>query len=229
MFFFCYVSVFALNLMPKSRTGQLVHHNFYSLSYDKYYRQAEWVYYVLTPELISGPAQRKNNFRPDPHLTIDPVQANDFSGSGYDRGHLVPAGDMKYSDQSMSETFFMSNMSPQVPKFNQGIWGRLENYVRNWVLKRNCDCVVITGPVLQPFLPVIKGKNIAIPEYYFKIVVDYASNPVQVKAYLMPNKESKDPVEFYQVSINYIEKISKNDFFPELPDDEEEALESLVN
>lgn len=229
MFFFCYFSVFALNLMPKSRTGNKIHHQFYSLSYDKNYRQAEWVYYRLNPELIQGPAQRKNNFRTDPQIKVDPVQASDYSGSGYDRGHLVPAGDMKYSDLSMSETFFMSNMSPQVPRFNQGIWAKLENYVRNFVVKRNCDCIVISGPVLQPFLPVIKGKNIAIPEYYFKIVVDYESIPVQVKAYLMPNKESQDPIEFYQVSINYIEKISKIDFFPELPDDEEEALESLVN
>jgi endonuclease G, mitochondrial len=85
---------------------------------------------MLTPELINGSQDRTDDFRPDPAVSTASASLNAYKGSGYDRGHLCPAADMKLNQTSMSETFFLSNMSPQVEGFNRGIWSTLEDQVR---------------------------------------------------------------------------------------------------
>ncbi len=114
-------SLSAQDLLPTSTTGQIVEHTYFTLSYSEDHEQAEWVYYELTPMLINGTQARTDNFRPDPKVSTVSAQLSDYKGSGYDRGHLCPAGDMKLNKTAMSETFYLSNMSPQEASFNRGI------------------------------------------------------------------------------------------------------------
>ncbi len=120
------------SLIPTTNRGYLIQHTYFTLSYSETNRQAEWVAYNLTPSFINGPQERTDNFKIDPKVKSNPVGSGDYSGSGYDRGHLCPAGDMKLNLTSMSESFYMSNMSPQDPSFNRGIWETLESRVRTW-------------------------------------------------------------------------------------------------
>jgi endonuclease G len=118
------------SLEPKS-SGEIIKHSYYTLAYSEENEQAYWVYYVLTPEEINGTQTRTDDFRPDPAVSTGSASLADYSGSGYDRGHLCPAADMKLNKTSMSETFYLSNMSPQLAGFNRGIWSTVEDQVRN--------------------------------------------------------------------------------------------------
>lgn len=121
------------SLEPKS-PGEIIKHTFYTLAYSEENEQAYGVYYQLTPELINGTQSRTDDFRADPAVSTGSASLNDYKGSGYDRGHLCPAADMALNKTSMSESFFLSNMSPQVPGFNRGIWSSVEDQVRKWAL-----------------------------------------------------------------------------------------------
>ena len=98
------------------------------MSYLETHEQAEWVYYRLNSNLVSGNVKRSNNFREDKSIRTGSANLSDYKYSGYDRGHLAPAGDMKSSNTGMSESFFMSNISPQTPSFNRGGWKKLESF-----------------------------------------------------------------------------------------------------
>jgi endonuclease G, mitochondrial len=136
------------DLLPTSTTHEIVKHSYYTLSYSKKNEQAEWVAYLLTRSMITGQSERTENFRPDPSVPSGSAQLVDYKNSGYDRGHLCPAGDMTFSNQAMSETFYLSNMSPQTPAFNRGIWKNLESLVREWA-KEDDSIFVVTGGILK--------------------------------------------------------------------------------
>ena len=128
--------VFTQDLSPRPINGeQLVTHLGYSLSYNEKHEQANWVFYELTIDEVLGSIKRKDQFRADPNIKTGSASLSDYKRSGYDRGHLAPAADMKWSSKAMSESFFMSNMSPQTPSFNRGIWKKLENLVRKWAVE----------------------------------------------------------------------------------------------
>jgi len=130
----------------------IVNHFAYTLSYNEKHEQAKWVAYELTAEETQKGVTRTNDFRSDNAVKTGSVTNADYQGSGYDRGHMAPAADMSWSVQSMEESFFYSNMSPQVPGFNRGIWKKLEERVRQWAVE-NKDIYVVTGPVLTGNLP----------------------------------------------------------------------------
>ncbi len=108
----------------------IVDHKYYSLCYSEEHEQAAWVSYNLTINEVYGDITRTNNFREDPYIREGSATLDDYRGSGFDRGHLAPAADMAFSTIAMSESFYLSNMSPQAPSFNRGIWKKLESYVR---------------------------------------------------------------------------------------------------
>lgn len=135
------------SLEPKSG-GEIVKHTYYSLAYSEENEQAYWAYYQLTPEFINGGQARTDDFRADPAISTGSAALSDYKSSGYDRGHLCPAADMKLNKTSMSETFYLSNMSPQVAGFNRGIWSSVEDQVRKWALEfYGLD--VATGPIFK--------------------------------------------------------------------------------
>ena len=215
------------DLLPTSTTGQIVKHTYFVLSYSENHEQPEWVYYKLTSSFIKGSVSRTDDFRSDPKVRTGSAQLYDYKGSGYDRGHLCPAGDMKLSRTSMSETFYMSNMSPQEPSFNRGIWKNLEATVRNWAAQKG-EIYVVTGGILTENKGSIGENRVTVPRYYYKIVYDPTGNQKMI-ALILPNEKGTEPLQSYVVSVDKVEQLTGVDFFPELPDELENRLESTSN
>lgn len=219
------LKLFEENYMPAySEKDQVISHTAFSLCYSEKHEQAKWVAYHLTAKMCTGNnEERTNNFRQDEHVGSGSAQPSDYKKSGYDRGHLCPAGDMAWSEQSMSESFLMSNMSPQVPGFNRGIWKNLESNVREWAQLNN-ELYVVTAAVLKDSLPCI-GNNVAVPQYYYKVLLDVHEPDYKGIGFILPNQASKASVFSYAVSIDSVERLTGIDFFPALPDSIERAVE----
>ena len=217
---------YAQDLLPRSaKNNQIVHRKGYSLSYSETHEQPDWVYYELTSAEVNGNYPRKDNFREDLSIFTGSASLKDYKGSGFDRGHLAPAADMKWSQQAMSESFLMSNMSPQNPGFNRGIWKRLESQVRQWALE-NGSIHIVTGGVLTSSSDFIGFNKVAVPKFYYKIVLDYNSTDMKGIGFLMPNNKSSKPIQNYVVSIDKVEEVTGIDFFYKLPDNIEDKIEN---
>jgi len=211
---------------PKS-AGEIVKHAYYTLAYSEENEQAYWVYYVLTPEFIGGSQSRTDDFRVDSSVSTGSATLDDYKGSGYDRGHLCPAGDMTLNKTSMSESFFLSNMSPQVPSFNRGVWSTMEDQVRKWALQYS-KLYVVTGPIFKDNLGAIGEDKVTVPGYYYKVLFDGKDKMV---GFILPNAKGTNSIESYVVSVDSIEGLTGIDFFPELDDKIENTLEqnSTIN
>jgi endonuclease G len=207
---------------------QIIKHRAYTLSYNETHEQANWVAYELTADETSGASERSSSFYEDPMVTSGSATNEDYSGAGYDRGHLAPAGDMTWSPEVMHESFYYSNMSPQVPSFNRGIWKKLETQVRTWAQLYQV-IQVVTGPVLTDDLHSIGVHNVSVPAYYYKVILDYQAPDKKAIGFLMANASSTLPLQTFAVNIDQIEKITGIDFFPSLPDTEEALLESHID
>ncbi|MEQ8241675.1 MAG: DNA/RNA non-specific endonuclease [Cyclobacteriaceae bacterium] len=210
---------------PKPNQGELVRHSYYTLSYVEQHEQAEWVYYILSEDLAGGTESRTNNFRSDPLVKSISASIKDYQASGYDRGHLAPAGDMTINATAMSESFFMSNMSPQLPNLNRGKWKNLEALFRGWTID-NGDLFVVTGPIFEDNQGKIGENAVTIPGYYYKIAYSIRDN--KMIGFVMPNKKLDRSLETYVVSVDYIESKTGIDFYRQLEDNNEAALESRI-
>ncbi len=220
-------------LLPATQpTDEIIRHEGYTLRFRDQYKVADWVAYPLLAYEITGDADRKNEpFKPDPEVSTGSAVPADYSRSGYDRGHLAPAGDFKFSQRMMSETFYMSNMTPQAPDFNRGIWKELEEQVRNWA-ERDNGLYVITGPVLKSGLPTIGKQNeVAVPQQFYKVILycnaGSTNGPdIRMIGFLLNNEGSDRPLTDFVVPVDKIEQLTGIDFFPKIPDDLERKLES---
>ncbi len=215
--------------LPVSSNSQIIEHTYYTLSYIEEHEQPEWVSYKLMDDFLTGEKfRRRDNFRADPAVPTGSATPADYRRSGYDRGHLLPAADMPFSRESMSETFFMSNMSPQKPRFNRGIWKELEEQVREWALE-NEELYIVVGPVLQEGLPKIGENGVSVPKYYYKVLLDLKRPDIKAIGFLMENARIEDSFFSRAVPIDSIEQLTGIDFFPQLPDNLEHQLESTVD
>lgn len=218
-----------LELPAFSDSDQIVRHRAYTLKYSEEFEQAEWAAYTLEKCMISGPARRTDDFRPDPLVKTGSAVPKDYRASGYDRGHLVPAADMKHSRQCMSETFYMSNMSPQRPEFNRGIWKELEELVRQWVQEEK-ELHVVAGPVFTgTCFPVIGPNRVAVPDFYYKVILDYREPGRKAIGFILPNEKAGSHLWEFAVCVDRVEELTGIDFYPGLPDEEEELLESSLD
>ena len=210
------------DLMPISE-GEHVEHAYYKLAYSEENEQALWVFYRLTIDMVSGNVERTDDFREDPMVSTISATLDDYKGSGYDRGHLCPAASMSYNETSMSESFYMSNMSPQAPSCNRGKWKSLETAVRNWVSTED-TLWVVSGPIFKDDLGKIGNDRVTIPGYYYKVIFDPTGTSKMI-GFIMPNAKMDNDIDFYAVSVNKVEQETGIDFFPGLPDDRENELE----
>lgn len=210
--------------MPTSSCGEIIDYTHYSASFCEEYKLSEWTIHFLTPDRL-GNTKRTEDFRQDPQLKGRDASKLDFYKSGYDRGHMVPAGDMTFDMTSMSESFYMTNMSPQNPSFNRSGWRKLESKIREWVIEYD-SVTIITGFVKGENPDLIDeyiGTGVLIPAYFYKVFID-----IQRKrsiAFLMPNQKITKPLMEYVVSIDYLESITGLDFFYKLSDDIEMLFE----
>ncbi|WP_088125022.1 DNA/RNA non-specific endonuclease [Roseivirga misakiensis] len=216
-------------MWPAYETGQaIIERPYYTLRYSEPHEQAIWVAYKLSADSLKQEKfERKNDFRKDPRVRTGSATLSDYKGSGYDRGHLAPAADFSYDEFALSQSFYMSNMSPQVPGFNRGIWKNLEEQVRNWA-SEHTELYVITGPVLNNNLKSIGKEEVSIPEYYYKVILDIKKPGIKAIAFLLKNEKSASDLSTHVVSIDRIEELTGLDFFPTIPEDLENSLEMRI-
>jgi len=214
----------SFNYLPTSTTKSIVEHQYYTLSYSEKYEQAEWVAYRLTDEQIVYITIKRPYFEQDPMVKTGSADWRNFKNSGYTKGHLLPAADRKFSKEAYYETFLTSNISPQVYDFNAGVWNRLEEKTRYWAQKYN-ELYVVTGGILTDHLKTIGYEDVAVPKYFYKILLDYTEPEIKAIAFLIPHEKSDKALYEFVVSIDKIESLTGIDFFHTLPDDIEDHLE----
>lgn len=209
---------------------QVVKHNALQLGYDEKHEQARWVTHMVLPDIVTGNVSRTNDFREDSLVTTGTAVKDDYWYSGYDRGHLAPSADFRWSQTALSESYFYSNMSPQLPELNREKWAELENTIRDYVIQYQNEVYVITGPVLNDSLPKMKNEGrkneVTIPSLFYKIVLDISGDTTTGIAFVMPNGNCAYPALSYATSIDKVEELTGLDFFATLDDELEDRLES---
>ena len=214
------------NYLPTSTTNQIIEHEFYTLSYSETHEQAEWVAYELKKDYLSSRNLKRPYFNQDAKIATKSADWRNYKNSGYDKGHLVPAGDMKFSEDAFTDTFYTSNISPQLASFNNGVWNRLEQKVRYWAEKYD-GIYVITGGVLESELRTIGEEEVAVPNYFYKVLLDTdaSTNHVKMIAFLVPHQSSNQPLYEFVVSVDELEHLTGIDFFSTLSNQIEDELE----
>ena len=218
-----------LDLGVPGRCDQVIEREGYALGYVEAWEQPAWVAYRLTKdEVMTRKANRSDAFIEDPEVKTGSAISFDYQGSGYDRGHLAPAGDMHWSAKTMLESFYMSNMSPQEPSFNRGVWSKLEKAVRRFAFSEG-RVFVVTGPIVTADDTKTIGHNkVRVPGFYYKVIYD-ETPPEKMIAFILPNKGSNKPVESFVVAVDDVEEATGLDFFSALPEDVQQRLESKSN
>jgi len=215
-----------IDFLPTSTTGDVVHHNYYSLSYSETDEQAEWVAYELKKNHLSRNDFKRPYFEIDKAVRTKAAHWRNYKNSGYDRGHLCPAGDRRFSKEAYDETFLTSNVSPQEHDFNGGIWNSLEQKIRFWAEKYD-GVFVVTGGILSNKTKTIGEEHITVPDSFYKIIYDRKPNgDIEMIAFLMPHQASTEPLYSFVTSVDTIEKLTGIDFFPSLEDTLENTLEA---
>jgi endonuclease G, mitochondrial len=207
-----------------STHAEIIHHTHYSLAYSEEHEQALWVGYRLDKTELLGSHKRKDDFRTDPTVSTRTATNADYAKTGYDRGHLMPAEDATFSETAMSETFYFSNMSPQVPVFNRGQWSQLEQAVRVWAYHFD-SLYVFTAGVLTEFSDTIGIKTrIPVPTHYYKALYAFTPSDTFAIAFILPNQKVES-FKNHVVSLDSLEKRTHINFFPSIP----EKFESTTN
>lgn len=208
----------ALESVGKSYVGM-------TLSFNPRYHIPNWVAWELTADETDGDVPRTNKFYADPEME-GCAETWDYSYSGYDRGHMAPAGDMKWSREAMAETFYMTNICPQVKILNTGPWKRLEEKCRQWA-QADSAVYIVCGPVIdgKP-IEYIGDTRVYVPRRFFKVIVSPYSRPARGIGFIMPNGKVKGGMQACAVTIDSVERLTGHDFFRTLPDEIESDVES---
>ncbi|MDR2868075.1 MAG: DNA/RNA non-specific endonuclease, partial [Bacteroidales bacterium] len=208
----------------EERTEQFIEHLGYTVSYNEDWKIANWVAYELTKEEVEGVTPRGNHFRPDPDVRGTSATTEDYKNSGWDRGHLAPAADMKWSDQAMTESFYLSNICPQNHNLNGGDWKVLEEKARAWATETG-KIYVACGPIVSKNPSTIGFNQVAVPDAFFKVLLKYDHDSWSAIAFLFDNKSGHKPLNSYAMSVEEIQNITHIDFFSVLPDSIEQNIE----
>ena len=185
------------------------------------------VVYELTGKETSGKVPRYKNFLVDEQV-YGCAEPQDYTHSGYTRGHMAPAADMKWDRDAMKESFYMTNICPQKSSLNSGGWSKLEDKARDWA-RRDSAIVIATGPILGRDMKTIGKSHVVVPERFYKVVLAPFATPMRAIGFIHPNGSSKGPVKSYAVTVDEVEALTGLDFFHELDDDVENAVESSFN
>ncbi|ELV8759949.1 DNA/RNA non-specific endonuclease, partial [Vibrio vulnificus] len=212
--------------MPSTQPDQVLCRDGYAVGYNYNTKNADWVAYHITAESVNASYKRSNSFKEDAELP-DYARSTlaDYSNSGYDRGHLAPSAAMDFSQQSMQQSFLMSNMSPQLPGFNRVGWRLLEEHVRDLANEYN-ELYVVTGPIYQGGENAI-GNGVVIPSAFFKVILDPAFN--DAIAFIVPHRDvSGSELANFITTIDEVERLTQLDFFSAVDDSTEASMEAQV-
>lgn len=215
-------------VFPRGMSNMVVKYKGYTAHFNKQLHIPNCVTYEITAAEARGKRERSGNFERDENVPGCPNWW-DYRDSGYDRGHMAPAGDMKWDEQAMNETFYLTNVCPQDAALNAGLWNDIEMKVREWA-RRDKSIVVITGPVMGKKYDVIgQDVDVAVPEAFFKVLLSPATTPVKAIAFICPNRPCGGPLKSYAVSVDEVEERTGMNFFNSLPDDVENSIEATCN
>lgn len=200
-----------------------------TVSFNAQTHQPNWVAWELLGSETRGLHARENQFDVDENVE-GCAAPSDYTRSGFDRGHMAPAGDMKWSRTSMRESFLMTNICPQAGELNRGAWQKLEEKCRQHA-QADSAVVVVCGPVFRPGEAVerIGDTGVAVPRQFFKVVLSPYTDPPVAIGFIMPNGRVPGGMQRCAVSVDSVEALTGHDFFSALPDDLERRVEAQCN
>ena len=211
------------------RSERIIEHEGFRISYNQGWLIPNWVAYELTKEETRGTIDRTNYFDVDPTLGGRQAKFADYSHTGYDRGHMAPAGDMKWSKAAMDASFYLTNICPQDHNLNKGDWNDLEIACRRWARKYG-RAWIVTGPIVTSREPKTIGRNrVTVPDAFFKVVLVPKGKSYEAIGFVMDNKAGNGQYMDDCRSIDDVENLTGIDFFYALPDDVEDDVESTFN
>lgn len=215
-------------------------HSAMAIGFNCQYKMAAWTFHVLTPDVSFGNVTRTNDFRPDNSIACPIAVEQDYfikeeksdgsiiyDGFAFDRGHLAPSADFRWSKQALSESYYYSNMTPQRKGFNRESWAEVETLLRRILDNNPQNYLIITGPILTDTMKVNEKSinKLSIPDYHYKIIADLSSDSPKGMAFLMPNRKCELPASEYVVTIDSIQQLTGLDFFPTLSEKLQKAVE----
>ena len=215
---------------PLKNSGELIlKRTGYVVSYNAETKLPNWVAWHLTAERCTGNAKRQQKeFHEDEDVPTPRATDWDYYNSRFDRGHMCPAGDNKWSERAMHESFLFTNICPQNPNLNRGDWNEMENQCRKWA-KEYGDVYIVCGPILYKGKHKTIGKNkVVVPEAFFKVVLCMNGTPKAI-GFIYKNEAGNRPKGDYVNSVDEVERITGIDFFPSLPDKTEQKVEKEAN
>lgn len=208
---------------------QILQREGYTVSYNHERRVPNWVAWHLTAAHLKGNTKRsESKFHEDEEVPEPRAVDFDYVRSGYDRGHMCPAGDNKWSPTAMSQSFLFTNICPQAPSLNRGDWNEMEQACRKWARQWG-DLYIVCGPIFYKKRPKTIGKNkVAVPDAFFKVVLSMKGEPKAI-GFIYKNADGNRPKGDYANSVDEVERITGIDFFPQLPDNVEKRVEAKCN
>lgn len=222
---------FAMPTTPKGEPEQILRNDAYVSSFNNQTLMPNWVAWKLTADHTKGSVQRKNSaFTPDDRVDEKyRVTTFDYMRSGYDRGHMCPAADNKWSQRAMDQCFLMTNMCPQDHGLNIGDWNEMENQCRRWAQEYG-EIYIVSGPILfkSKHKRIGQEHKVTVPEAFFKVILCMKGEPKGI-GFIYRNTDGNRPKGDYVNSIDQVERITGLDFFPTLPDNIEKKVEAEAN
>ena len=213
--------------VPSGMSDTLVRYDAFDVHFNAERGIANCAVYELVANELNGTLERMGDFIQDSSVKGCP-SPQDYAGSGLDRGHLVPAGDLKWSQNAMLQSFMLTNVAPMHKALNEGGWAKLEEKVREWTA-RESTLLVFTGPVVSDGDTSLTNGQVTVPSAYYKVIMAPCVRPVRAIAFIYPNGHSGGRLRQYAVSVDEVERRTDLDFFPYLPAEEQHRLESVVH
>ena len=205
--------------------NQLLIRSSYIVSYNKTTKCPNWVAWHLTADHTDGPYRRQSSFYEELRVPSPRATLEDYRGSGWSRGHMCPAGDNKWDERAMYETFSLVNVCPQNANLNSGVWNSIEMDCRKWA-KKYGDVYIVCGPIFLNREHETIGKNkVFVPEAFFKVILCLQGKPKAI-GFIVKNNEGAKKKDQYINTVDEVERITGIDFFPALPDNIENEVEA---
>lgn len=215
--------------VPEGTPEELLRYRGMTVSFNPETHQPNYVAWELLGSEAAGEEPRSNDFQADPAVKGS-ATPEDYRYTGYDRGHMAPAGDMKWDPEAMRESFLMTNMCPQAPELNRGAWKKLEEKCRARAMADSA-IIIVCGPIFDRPEPSMRlgSTGVAVPDRFFKVVLmPYVESPSAI-GFIMPNGSVPGGMQTHAVPVDSVEAVTGFDFFGALPDEVEAAVESRCN
>ena len=215
--------------ITEERSDRVITHKGYTVSYNYDWKIPNWVAYELTDLEVQGEVPRYDRFKPDPMVPQGATATtNDYKHSGYDRGHMAPAADMKWDEHVMKESFYLSNICPQNPNLNGGVWKDLEEQVRDLASQKG-KIFVACGPIVNDMSNTIGENKVVVPQAFYKVLLQEENGEIHTIGFVYENVSGRKPMSTYAMTVDEVENLTNIDFFPSLPNKIENKVEAEVD